>query len=451
MPRKRFDKKNAQTFSVVHRSHEDALYFDNDASKHVLIPAAQRAQAASGTLSQLKARKAGKQTYSTQELESTLGKEAMNAMRANEGLAAQYGIFFDDSNYDYMQHLRPIGGGGGDSVFIEAKKPKEESKKSIESLIKDVLPSEQTRKVAFDDEENIPAELLGFNPEMDPRLREVMEALEDEAYVAEAGEGEVEDADFLDLLQSGEVDDEEDFYDDYEGDDWDLDNYQDEFDDEAYDSEHLEELDIPYNEGEAPEEVIEAAVPAVSNAWERDFMKFKKETKNAVNEWDSDNEFEDEEEDDVVGELPSINTAATGKKKSKNKLRKKMGAMTDTSSFSMSSSALFRTEGLTLLDDRYEQLNKKFEEEDPYMKEQEDFDMSKERPDFEDMLDDFLDNYELDRGGRKLVKKDREHESIKAAADAASKSKLAARRKKEKDSNGSALDKLGGSFGKMKI
>lgn len=439
MPRKRFDKKNAQTFSVVHRSHEDLLYFDNDASKHVLVPAAQRAQA-QGTLSQLKARKSGKQSYSTQELEDTLGKDAVQAMRANEGLAAQYGIYFDDSQYDYMQHLKPIGG-GGDSVFIEAKN-KEKPKELIEALIKDVLPSETKRKVAFDDEENIPEELRGFQPHMDPRLREVLEALEDEAYVAEAGEGEVEDADFLDLLQSGEVADEDDFYDEYDGDDWDLDEFED-YEGEYDEEEVVEELENPYNEGEAPEDV-EAAVPAVSSGWEKDFMKFKKETKNAVNEWDSDNEFEEEEEEDVVGELPQI---GSGKKKLKNKMRKKMGAMTDTSSFSMSSSALFRTEGLTLLDDRYEQLNRKFEEEDPYMEEHQAFDMANERPDFEDMLDDFLDNYELDRGGRKLVKKDQEHETLKAAADSVSKGKLAARRKREKNS----MDKLGGAFGNMKI
>lgn len=438
MPRKRFDKKNAQTFNVVHRSHEDSLYFDNDASKHVLVPKKERAEK-QGTLSQLRARKAGKQSYSTKELEETLGKEATQAMRANEGLAAQYGIFFDDSQYDYMQHLRPIGG-GGDSVFIEAKTGKEPKEKQlIEALIKDVLPSKTTRKVAFDDEENIPEELRGFQPEMDPRLREVLEALEDEAYVAEGGEGEVEDADFLDLLKSGEVADEDEFYEDYEGDDWDLDEFDDHYDDE----DAVEELENPYNEGEAPEDIEQAA--PISNAWERDFMKFKKETKNTVNEWDSDNEFEEEEDEgDVVGELPLI---STGKKKLKNKLRKKMGAMTDTSSFSMSSSALFRTEGLTLLDDRYEQLNKKFEEEDPYMEEHEAFDMAKERPDFEDMLDDFLDNYELDRGGRKLVKKDPERQAIKDAADSVSKGKLAARRKREK----SSMDKLGGSFGNMKI
>lgn len=451
MARKKFDKKNAQTFSVVHRSHEDALYFDNDASKHVLVPAAQR-QAKSSTLSQLKARKAGKQTYSTQEIEETLGKDAVKAMRENEGLAAQYGIFFDDSKYDYMQHLKPIGG-AGDSVFIEAAKAKEGPKKSIEDLIKDALPSEQSRKVTFDDEENIPLELRKFNPDMDPRLREVLEALEDEAYVAEAeGNGEVEDKDFLDLLQSGEVDDEEDFYDDYEGldNDWDLDNYEDEYEDERYEEEYVEELDNPYNEGEAPEEG-EVPPSAISNAWEKDFMKFKKATKNAVNEWDSDNEFEDEEEGDVVGELPLINKSTSGKKKLKNKLRKKMGAMTDTSSFSMSSSALFRTEGLTLLDDRFEQLNRKFEDEDPYLKEQEEFDMSKERPDLEGMLDDFLDNYELGRGGRKLERKDEKRDAIREAADSVSKSKLAAKRQKEKQSSGSALDKLGGSFGKMKI
>ncbi|QRG40295.1 hypothetical protein FDK38_004759 [Candidozyma auris] len=456
MPRKRFDKKNAQTFSVVHRSHEDALYFDNDASKHVLVPAAQRSNGGhSGTLSSLKARKSGKQTYSTKELEETLGKDAVTAIRANEGLAAQYGIFFDDSKYDYMQHLKPIGG-AGDSVFIEAKKPKEEGKKSIESLIKDVLPSEKSRKVTYDDEENIPQELRKFNPNMDPRLREVLEALEDEAYIAEAEGGEVEDADFLDLLQSGEVNEEDDFYDDYDGedgDDWDLDNYQDDFDDEDYDSEQFEELENPYNEGEEPEEEDKQGAAAVSNAWERDFMRFQKEMRNTVNDWDSDDDFEEEEEGDVVGELPQFNNATSGKKKSKNKLRKKMGTMTDTSSFSMSSSALHRTEGLTLLDDRFEQLSRKFEEEDPYMREQEAFDMKKERPDLENMLDDFLDNYELDRGGRKLVKKDHKLEAIKAAADSVSKGKLAAKRKKEKGNNsaGSALDKLGGSFGNMKI
>ena len=41
-------------------------------------------------------------------------------MRENEGEAAEYGIYFDDTSYDYMQHLQDIGEGGGDAHFIDA-------------------------------------------------------------------------------------------------------------------------------------------------------------------------------------------------------------------------------------------------------------------------------------------------------------------------------------------
>lgn len=416
MPRgKRFDKKTAKTFSVVHRSHEDALYYDNDASKHVLVEAPQRRDEPSH------------KAYTTKDIAAKLSPEELASIRNNEGLASQYGILYDDSKYDYMQHLRPIG--QGDGVFIEAEADKPKPSR-IEDLIKDALPSEAVRKVTVDDTENIPRELRGFNPDMDPRLREVLEALEDEAYVENDVDGD-EDI-FGALLQSGEAADDED-----DEDEWDMDNFSDEY--EAYDHldyepEHVEQ-ENPYNEGEAPED---AGAAAVDTAWEKDFMKFKHASKHAANDWDSDNEFDDEEEQDAVGELPAI-----AKKKNKNRARKKMGAMTDTSSFSMLSSALFRTEGLTLLDDRYEQLAKKFEEEPE--EQQGEFDLKNERQDFEGMLDDFLENYETERGGRKLVRKNEKVAAIKEAADSVSKSKLAERRRKE------AMDKLGGSFGKLAL
>lgn len=442
---RRFDRKTAQTFNVVHRSHEDSLYFDNDASQHVLVPAKEKKKTITGN-------DRPKKVLTTAELEQSLTKEEVAAIRANEGLAAQYGIFFDDSKYDYMQHLKPIGQ-SANAVYIakkeEAAKPE---KKNIEEIIKDALPSEKTRKVTHDTFESIPQELRGFNPDMDPRLREVLEALEDEAYIEEQPEegAETGDADiFADLLQSGEVEDEEDFYEGSDYDEWDMDNYDDEY--SAYNLEYEPEdveLINPYGEGQAPEvEAQPEGANLVSSAWEHDFKKFKNSTKNEVNDWDSDDDFEDEksvgatEENDVVGELPAI-----GKKKPKNKLRKKMGAMTDTTSFSMTSSALFRTEGLTLLDDRYEQLARKFEEDDEEPV-QEDFDMKNERQDFEGMLDDFLDNYELERGGRKLVKKDAKLHAIRDAADSVSKGKLAARRKKQQESAGG----LGASFGNLKI
>ena len=37
MPR-RFNKKTATTFNVVHRAHDDARFYDDEASEHVLVP-----------------------------------------------------------------------------------------------------------------------------------------------------------------------------------------------------------------------------------------------------------------------------------------------------------------------------------------------------------------------------------------------------------------------------
>ncbi|CUM54607.1 unnamed protein product [Debaryomyces tyrocola] len=453
-PRRRFDKKSAKTFSIVHRAHDDALYYDNEASEHVLVPAAGQEKKHSRMDPGNK-----KKVFSTSDLEENLTPEEIEKIRGNEGLAAQFGIYFDDSKYDYMQHLKPIGE-AGDGVFIERKSDEKDKKKpaNIEDLFRDQLPSEQKIKVTHDTFESIPQELKGFKPDMDPRLREVLEALEDEAYI-EPSQQEAEDDDiFANLINSGQVEDEDDFYygsdadqfyEDEEYDEWDLDNYNEEYD-AKYASDELDEQDMPYNKGEAPEDLVEEKPPTFLNTnWEKDFKKFKIDSKNKANDWDSDDDFEDEDED-VVPDLPSFSgNNQSNKKLSKTKLRKKKGAMTDTSSFSMSSSALFRTDGLTLLDDRYEQLAKNFENEGD--ENYQEFDMDKERGDLEGMLDDFLNNYELESGGRKLVKKDQERQKLQEAADSVSKSKLAARRKKEKQAQKDPLSSLGGSFGNLNI
>lgn len=398
---RRFDKKNATTFSVVHRSHEDSLYFDNDAPAHVLVEAASRP-------------KEGRAVTTAQLAQKLKDKD----IRANEGLAAQYGITYDDSKYDYMQHLRPMGQG---DMFIEAlEEPKRAPR--IQDIVKEALPSGSTRRATPDDLENIPRDLQGFNPDMDPRLREVMEALEDEEYVEDPGD---DDNDVLaGLLESGAAPDGEDFE---ELDEWDMDNYLDHFLD--YLDEYTEasapgrqvEADTPYAAGEAPEEA--GAPHTIDTAWENDFMRYKKTQRHApANEWDSDDNFSDEEAD-TVGEMPAV-----GKKPNKGKARRRMGAMTDTSLFSMSSSAVFRTQGLVQLDGRYEQLAKQYEaepEEQPHTE----FRMENERPDLEAMLDDFLDTYEMGSGGRKLVKKDKELAAYKRAADSVSRGKLAQRSK----------------------
>lgn len=469
---KKFDKKSATTYSVVHRSHEDSLYYDNDASRHVLVPLPNRQKKGENG--------PGPADVPDSEVPELFDEKKHTQLRENEGYAAQYGIFYDDSKYDYLQHLKPMGQEGG--VFIEAT-VKKAGKPRLEDLLRDNLPSESTRKVALDETENIPEDLRGFNPDMDPRLREVLEALEDEAYLEETEEGQEDDDVFGDLLRSGEAgdndyygEDEDQYFDSEEYDEWDMDNHQDEFDRyDQYDSDYVEHeeghgkelgqtthksqpksqsqtkhqslgeeiiMENPYNEGEAPDATF-ADAAKVNTAWEKDFKRFVRSNNSKPNDWDSDNEFEDEEEEeaDALGDLPAI----AGKKKKKNVLRKKMGAMTDTSAFSMSSSANFRTQGLMLLDDRYEQMANKFEEFSERTTEE--FSYENERPDLENMLDEFLDTYELDRGGRRLMKKDPKLDAIKQAADSASNSKLAARRRKEQLAVGS----LGSSFGKMTL
>lgn len=463
---RRFNKKTAQTFSVVHRAHDDAHFYDNEVSEHVLVPLKGGNRNKTSAIDTPVVKLSQKKIFSTSELEKSLNGEEIKKIRANEGLAAQFGIYFDDSKYDYMQHLKPIGDGEG--VFIEKNSNNNKSSalsknKNIEVLFGDQVPSDRKRNVNFDEGENVPTDLKGFQPDMDPRLREVMEALDDEEYLERRKDEEdqeiigYEDDDedlFADLLKSGEVEDEDEFYygsdadqyyDDDDYDEWDLDNYKDEYD-AKYDSDNQREVEaheMLYNEGEAPEGA-DGKVSFASTNWGL-VLKFKSENKKKENDWDSDDEF-DEEEEDVLGELPPMggaSTTSTAKKsKSKSKLRKKKGAMSDTSAFSMSSSALFRTEGLTLLDDKYEQLAKKFEDDDDEAEEEyKEFDMALERQDLEGLLDDFLDNYELEKGGRKLVKKNEDRHRIQEAADSVSRGKVAARRKKEKELSG-----LGNSF-----
>lgn len=48
-------------------------------------------------------------------------------VRDNEGEAAEYGIYFDDTEYDYMQHLRSVGD-APDAVLLQAPVPKDKGK-----------------------------------------------------------------------------------------------------------------------------------------------------------------------------------------------------------------------------------------------------------------------------------------------------------------------------------
>ncbi|ODV87990.1 hypothetical protein CANARDRAFT_26160 [[Candida] arabinofermentans NRRL YB-2248] len=435
--KKIFNKKTAQTFQLVHRSHDDPLYFNGDSTDRVLVPI----------------KKHDKKTKERLETKDDLQKELdaqiqHGDIRKNEGEAAIFGITYDDSQYDYMQHLRSIGD-DTQGIFIanEANAPKDKKNQVMfkEDIVlpDELLPSKEKASYDYQRQQNIPDAISGFKPDLAPDLREALEALEDEAYID--GDYDIDDIDVFDQLLSGNKQKEislndydgEDYADD-DDDEWDMDNYEDEY--EEYDS---------GNEGHSNARA--EANSAGNFDWEKDFGKFKKAQSRGkiANDWDSDDEFgSEDEQEDALGDLPDLKDTDMKSKSSKKKEKRKKGALTDTSSYSMSSSALCRTEQMTIIDDKFDVMKDKYleEEEDDYQP----FDFKNERADFADMIDNFLDNYKLEKGGRKVVKKDPESERIQRAADSVSKSKLALKRKKESQKK-SAFAGLTKDMGKMNL
>ncbi|KAI1308827.1 Low temperature viability protein [Xylaria venustula] len=409
MPKgKWIDKKTAQHFTLVHRPQNDPLIHDAEAPSMVLNPA--------NNLNAAKGKK-------LDDLASELSESDVAHMRANEGEAANYGVYFDDTEYDYMQHLRDLGSSGaGDVVFVEAKteqnKGKGKHKQSLEDAIRQLdledderkkrelfddsfLPSKNLQHVTYQAQQDVPDAIAGFQPDMDPRLREVLEALEDDAYVDD------EDADlFQELAKDGQELDEIEFEED---DGW-------ETDDTAkprkeYDTDDAEAPDLVPVAGVAGEDASfadEEADVVKNENWLDDFQKFKKNQKSGGRAAAGAGPSESDMQSSI------LTTTTNGGRRKKRK-----GALTSQSGYSMTSSSLVRTEQLGLLDARFEVLEQK-----QYNPDHDDYDWDGEdddakstamsmmstssvtgpvRSDFDSILDEFLGDYS--KVGKKTVKK----------------------------------------------
>lgn len=449
--KKWIDKNTANTYKMVYRSHEDSRFFDDEANEHILVPLSK---------GNSKNKHVKTRTQLEVEFESDLKQ---GKIRGNEGQAALYGISYDDSKYDYMQHLKPIGE-SQDGVFLAKKedeklKRKQQKQNEIDLMFKEDYDNEDKNdrkdelllpffmrsdylkdKNAYQKMQNIPDEIAGLKPDMDENLREVLVALDDVEYVDDD-----EDI-FNNLIKSG-VRANNDGVDEYgkndnEFDDWDYDTEGDMDHNEKYIRQVDEQFekyenkysDIKVDDFENDEELVQQLQDLGLNTnddsgdWNY-VIKHNKLNKEEIskNYTDSEDDFEpseiSEEENETVGELPKF-----PKKISKLKQRKKMGTKTDTSGYSMSSSANFRSKGLQLLDDRFAHMQQNYNDDSAYLEDPEEFDMSKERHDFELMLDDFLENHELEKGGRRIVKKDAAKARLQAAADSVSKGKHATMR-----------------------
>lgn len=339
------NKKNATTFQLVHRSQRDPEIHNDEASQRVFVPVQTVAKTDAQTSSsqRLENRTIRKNIQTRHDLEDDFDGTA----RDNEGEAAEYGVYFDDTDYDYMQHLRPTGNLG--AVMLENPEvTKAGKKKAAFELPEDVRPSNDERPRNYQDQQAVQDSIAGFRPDLDPRIREVMEALDADE---EAEEGDSEDW-FQELTKDGVVEDAESVNNDG--------GWGDDDEDEGWDSDDTAK-----------------AAPMTKNRtqkseWEQEFSKFKKAGADAI-----------EEEGSVAS--TAFTAASTGR------IRHGNGSIG--TGFSMSSSALYRTEGLTLLDDRFDKVEREYdiEEED---EDEPQFDPSAPiRGDFDSIMDDFLGEY----------------------------------------------------------
>ncbi|KAJ6623114.1 Low temperature viability protein-domain-containing protein [Mycena sp. CBHHK59/15] len=355
-PKSIFRQPGAQHFQLVHRSQRDPLIHDPDASQHVLKPI-QRENANKGK--------------SRADLEGVLPESDLSS---NIGEAALYGVYYDDSEYNYMQHLRTVGlqEDGVESVLIEAPSASKKGKGkgiALKDLPDGVLASTSELPRTYESQQAVPASIAGFQPDMDPHLRQVLEALEDDAFV----ENDLEDDFFGELMGDGE-----------RGSD--------------------EEVEFEFSKegaGEIPEKDEEADEADEGAGWEARFAQFKKVQKVVTEK--SEDGFDDSEGGDTVGRLPEMSViGGKGKKRRK--------GTSDASGYSMSSSSMYRNEALQILDERFDQMIMKEYNSDEDSEPSEEDNENDEAPelitsreDFESMMDEFLNDYEI--LGRKMKPK----------------------------------------------
>ena len=349
-------------------------------------------------------------------------------IRENEGEAAEYGIYYDDTEYDYMQHMRDLNGGTADgpSYFVEApasKQKKAKSRMRLEDALKqaslddendekfghtgitprplldeEALPTKTLKKGTYQEQQDIPGDLAGFQPDMDPRLREVLEALDDDAYVDDEEEIFGEIAKDRKEVSLAEFEDQGFIENTMDDDGWETDGTE----------KPSTELKPPAMMAPAPssEDVTMEDGPDHGDGdWMEEFSKFKEEKKRQAAKPQISN-----------ADLKS--SVMTGTSMTGGRRKKRKGAMTSSTGYSMTSSSLFRTEGQTLLDARFDKIEEDYAEDG-----MDDGDggvsvvtgmtgtsmASSQAPslvprsDFDSMMDDFLGSYSMQ--GKKRVKK----------------------------------------------
>ncbi|KAK3378039.1 Low temperature viability protein [Podospora didyma] len=383
MPRKWIDKKTATHFTLVHRPQNDPLIHDESAPSMVLNPV-QRPNAT--------------KSKALDDLASELGADAEH-IRDNEGEAANYGVYYDDTEYDYMQHLRDIGQGSGDAIFVEAnpvankgkgkQQPLDEAlrkldlQNSSEDLLdRDILPNKNLERLTYQAQQDVPDAIAGFQPDMDPRLREVLEALEDDAY----------------------VDDDEEIFQELAKDAQPLDQSEFEDEDDGWESDRTAKPAREFRDEEVAPQLVDAEGNSLprqegpSDDWLEDFKKFKSDQKT-------------EKKPKAAPARSEMQSSIWTTTTNGGQRKKRAGAMTNPSNYSMTSSSIYRTEQMGILDARFEKLDEEYNGDMDDLGSVSGISAVSGvssvtgplRSDFDGLMDEFLDSYSMH--GKKRIKK----------------------------------------------
>ena len=225
-----------------------------------------------------------------------------------------------------MQHLKPVGlqEDGVESILIEVpsvQKGKTKAGKSqvpiqlVDDIPKEALPSKQELPRNYESQEAIPSSISGFQPDMDPHLRQTLAALEDDAFA----DDDLEDDFFGELIADGERGSDEP-----------------RFEFSEWGAEEGEEGGPPHTEEEEvdPED------------WQAAVRRFKQTQQNKPDGADPDVDRYSEG-GDTVGSIPQFSVIG-GKKRRK--------GSSEASGYSMSSSSMFRNAGLSMIDEQFDQV-----------------------------------------------------------------------------------------------
>ena len=266
------------------------------------------------------------QGKSRAELESQLTQSdlALESERPNIGEATLYGVYFDDTEYDYMQHLKPVDE-GFESILVEAPKRRTVSKTatgnlpvSLRDLPPEAFPSSSELPRDFESQAAIQSSISGLQPNMDPHLRQALEALEDDAFVDDG----LADDFFGELIEDGERDANEPF------------NYK------------FVEDGLPISSSGDTNATHESDREDCTG-WEARFAAFQREQQDRK-AMDPSLSDRGSETGDTVGQMPEFSVHGR---------RRRRRDTSDASGFTMSSLSISRSEGLRDLDDRFDKVS----------------------------------------------------------------------------------------------